>query len=636
MWPFGYWNKYPYSDFHELNADWILSKMHQLEEKVLTFSKDIKSSVYSWLDEHPEATTTVQDGSLTFEKFATDTLLWVTPEMFGAAGDGVTDDTVAMQSALNNGKVMLHGSYLVTNDLDVSGEISGYEGKIILSACQLIYNESCNIEGVTIESRGNVNTCVRFNSITYCDTLNIKDCSFINSGSTDISRQNIGIRARGKNVNIENVTFSGYVSGVIYEPYQNVKNGVINIDNITGYNIQTLIDIEGWPNNIIVSPVITNIKLINNATQKNSITTESGSDAVLATYCIDAVISHILAIYPRERAIYANYLRDSLIDDVYCYGSQVLKVCGTAEYYAERVKVNNIVGEEIGDNGYLFTTYYSRDINVTNISEHTSSDLNNVQMIRIQNACENITIDGFLLDGATRGAISLEKSVSNDTQNNIIIRNGIIKNCNMRIQNYAIMLSDSSNQNISWIDGLFVENVSLNPNSVLIGYTNGFINLENASNVILKDNYIRGVVVNSLLTLGIIKGSNVSNLKLIGIFPVATRDSYAAITFAADSNVRTQNHGGTNNYDGILTSDGTTTNAIVEGTIHLTTTLAQILDGEGTVTYPYIEVNGNGHYGKFRIVNGTCITIESDGIVCDGYGRMSATTEGTYYIKFIR
>lgn len=61
-------------------------------------------AVSDWLDDHPEATTTVQDYSLTYKKLVNGTLGFVTPEMFGAVGDGVTDDTNAVEEALQSGK----------------------------------------------------------------------------------------------------------------------------------------------------------------------------------------------------------------------------------------------------------------------------------------------------------------------------------------------------------------------------------------------------------------------------------------------------------------------------------------------------------------------------------------------------
>lgn len=61
----------------------------------------IGTQVNNWLDEHPEATTTVQDHSLTINKMVIGTLGYVTPEMFGAVGDGVYDDTDAFERAYN-------------------------------------------------------------------------------------------------------------------------------------------------------------------------------------------------------------------------------------------------------------------------------------------------------------------------------------------------------------------------------------------------------------------------------------------------------------------------------------------------------------------------------------------------------
>lgn len=67
----------------------------------------IKDDINNWLNEHPEATTTVQDGVITESKIYADFLPYikndyVTPKMFGAVGDGVTDDSDAIQLAIDS------------------------------------------------------------------------------------------------------------------------------------------------------------------------------------------------------------------------------------------------------------------------------------------------------------------------------------------------------------------------------------------------------------------------------------------------------------------------------------------------------------------------------------------------------
>lgn len=88
---------------------------------------EIADAINNWLNEHPEATTTVADGSLTVGKFSEELKniavnAYITPEMFGAAGDGVTDDSEALQNAIDSindtgGTIVLKGKYLFTADL---------------------------------------------------------------------------------------------------------------------------------------------------------------------------------------------------------------------------------------------------------------------------------------------------------------------------------------------------------------------------------------------------------------------------------------------------------------------------------------------------------------------------------------
>ena len=89
----------------------------------------IGTQVNNWLDEHPDATTTVQDTSLTEAKFSNALKLkvikdYVTPEMYGAVGDGVTDDTNAIQQAVNNADNLQvyfgNKTYLISESIQLS------------------------------------------------------------------------------------------------------------------------------------------------------------------------------------------------------------------------------------------------------------------------------------------------------------------------------------------------------------------------------------------------------------------------------------------------------------------------------------------------------------------------------------
>ena len=70
----GIFRQFPYSNFHDLNLDWIINKIKELaadwDESSEKWIINLYDTINEWITNHPEYVTTVVDHSLTSIKLS--------------------------------------------------------------------------------------------------------------------------------------------------------------------------------------------------------------------------------------------------------------------------------------------------------------------------------------------------------------------------------------------------------------------------------------------------------------------------------------------------------------------------------------------------------------------------------------
>lgn len=206
-------------------------------------------AVSDWLDAHPEATTTVADGSLTEAKFTSGLKLkaikdYITPQMYGAAGDGTTDDTTAMVNAIADAitketpVLIPQGSTIrITSTINLTGQV-------ILIIEGTLYADDCDgIRVLGIRNQIGGNGTIKGSGARI-------GVLFGGANKTDYSNYNI----------IEGVSIDSFDTGISL--YNDQQNGLtVYFDIITNLNINHCrigIGFYGYADAILVSKIIFN------------------------------------------------------------------------------------------------------------------------------------------------------------------------------------------------------------------------------------------------------------------------------------------------------------------------------------------------------------------------------------------
>lgn len=237
-----------------------------------------------------------------------------TPEMFGAKGDGVTDDTEAIQKALAFNNVNISKNYLITENLVLHSNLKVFGGGTITKKAE--FNDSY------------LNHCIF--SCTDSNNIDINNIVLISNS--------LAISVHGcSNVNITNLIINSEKYSILISDSKKNESDSISISNIKLENDVTIISSDG----IHIDGGCSNIYV-------NNVSGTTGDDFI-ALNAIEGV---------------RKTIKNVIIDNIKCSGYAGIRLYGQLKCVIENVSINN--------------SYINSDsgIRLTNIVGYTEINLN--------------------------------------------------------------------------------------------------------------------------------------------------------------------------------------------------------------------------------------------------------------------
>lgn len=293
--------------------------INQLEQNFITLY-DYVNNYFSNLDVQEEINKKI-DELITTGEFNSFLSGIYTPEMFGAKGDGVTDDTEAIQKALAFNNVNISKNYLITENLVLHSNLKIFGGGTITKKVE--FNDSY------------INHCI----------FSCTDSNNIDINNINLMSNSLAISVHGcSNVNITNLIInSEKFSILISDSEKNESNG-INISNIKLENDVTIISSDG----IHVGGGCSNIYIYN-------VSGTTGDDFI-ALNAIEGI---------------RKTIKNVIIDNIKCSGYAGVRIYGQLNCVIENVSINN---------SYINSNNGIRLTNIVGFTEinHNAPTFNNV------------------------------------------------------------------------------------------------------------------------------------------------------------------------------------------------------------------------------------------------------------------
>lgn len=223
----GFFNNFPYTNFHEINLDWIIDAVKNCENAIAGVPAEIQKAVAEKINEFniPEE----------IGKVLVDYGLALSVKNYGAVGDGVTDDSEAFQKWLED---------VVTND--TVGFIP--PGEYFIRSGVIGYRTEVNNHRWSIMGAGTKATVLKFEytynncfDLRYCNNFSISDLTIKCPGLVNQTYGN-GIylvecnNAFFSNIDIVNCSRGGVLS-YSSDP-ENIFLDNLKFDNVNIYGVE--------------------------------------------------------------------------------------------------------------------------------------------------------------------------------------------------------------------------------------------------------------------------------------------------------------------------------------------------------------------------------------------------------------